>query len=248
MSMQAPILEVRHLGKRYGELDAVRDISFRVAPGEILGVVGPNGAGKTSTLRCVAGILQPTVGYIRICGHELGQSTVEAKRQLAFLPDEPRLFEYLSVMEHLNFIARLYGVKDWEARAASLLAELELTGKERARPSELSRGMKQKLSIACGLLHEPRLLLLDEPLTGLDPLGIRRMKSTLRQRARDGSALVLSSHLLPLVEELCDRILVIAGGRCVAQGTLAEIRAQLAGAQEASLEELFVRITAEARP
>ena len=153
--MQAPILEVRHLGKRYGDLDAVRDISFRVAPGEILGVVGPNGAGKTSTLRCVAGILQPTVGYIRICGHELGQSTVEAKRQLAFLPDEPRLFEYLSVQEHLNFIARLYGVKDWESRAASLLAELELTGKERARPSELSRGMKQKLSIACGLLHEP---------------------------------------------------------------------------------------------
>lgn len=249
----APVLDVRHLGKVYGGLRAVHDVSFRVAPGEVLGLVGPNGAGKTTTLRCLAGILPPTAGAVSVCGHELGVSPVEAKRRLAFLPDEPRLFEYLTVREHLAFVARLYGVGDWEARAGALLAELELEGKEGALPGELSRGMKQKLSIACGLLHAPSLILLDEPLTGLDPLGIRRMKRTLRARAEAGAALVLSSHLLPLVEELCDRLLVIAGGRCVALGTLPDIRARLGGEGEGeagrvSLEELFVRITAGAGP
>ena len=246
----APLLEVEGLRKSYGTLQAVQDLSFSVAPGEVLGLVGPNGAGKTSTLRCLAGILPPTAGQVRIAGHALSTHPVQAKRELAFLPDEPRLFEYLTVREHLAFVARLYGVADWEGRAQALLAEMELEGKEGALPGELSRGMKQKLSIACGLLHAPRLILLDEPLTGLDPLGIRRMKASLRARAEAGAALVLSSHLLPLVEELCHRLLVIARGRVVALGTLAEIRARLQAGDEAgapaSLEELFVRITTEA--
>jgi len=246
---EVPALEVQGLGKVYGELRAVSELSFEVKPGEVLGLVGPNGAGKTSTLRCLAGIIPPTQGLIRVCGHGLAASPVEAKRALAFLPDEPRLFEYLTVREHLNFVARLYGVEGWEEKGRALLAELELEGKEDALPSELSRGMKQKLSIACGFLHDPRLILLDEPLTGLDPIGIRRMKESLRQRARAGTALVLSSHLLPLVEELCDRILVIAKGRKVALGSLTEIRAQLgadgAGPAGATLEDVFIRITAE---
>jgi ABC-2 type transport system ATP-binding protein len=244
------LLSVEGLGKSYGPLRAVQDLSFRVGPGEVLGLVGPNGAGKTSTLRCLAGILPPTTGSVHVAGHALATHPVQAKRELAFLPDEPRLFEYLTVREHLAFVARLYGVADWEQRAEALLAEMELAGKESALPGELSRGMKQKLSIACGLLHAPRLILLDEPLTGLDPLGIRRMKASLRARAEAGAALVLSSHLLPLVEELCSRILVIARGRMVALGTLAEIRAQLQGVDgaeaPASLEELFVRITQDA--
>ncbi|XXF80524.1 ABC transporter ATP-binding protein [Myxococcaceae bacterium GXIMD 01537] len=240
-----PILEVRSLEKRYGTLTAVSGLSFQVAPGEVLGLVGPNGAGKTSTLRCLAGILPPSEGHVRVMGFDAQSSPVEARRSLAFLPDEPRLFEYLTVWEHLNFVARLYGVADWQERGRALLEEMELTGKEGALPGELSRGMKQKLSIACGFLHSPRLILLDEPLTGLDPLGIRRMKASLRQRAEQGTALVLSSHLLPLVEELCHRILVIAGGRAVALGSLADIRAQLSvpEAGNESLEELFVRIT-----
>ncbi|MBF5046349.1 ABC transporter ATP-binding protein [Aggregicoccus sp. 17bor-14] len=246
----APLLSVQGLSKRYGTLQAVQELSFDVAPGELLGLVGPNGAGKTSTLRCLAGILPPTTGSIHVAGHALATHPVQAKRELAFLPDEPRLFEYLTVKEHLAFFARLYGVADWEARAEALLSEMELAGKEGALPGELSRGMKQKLSIACGLLHAPRLILLDEPLTGLDPLGIRRMKASLRERAEGGAALVLSSHLLPLVEELCSRILVIARGRVVALGTLAEIRARLQGSTDAeapaSLEELFVRITTDA--
>jgi ABC-2 type transport system ATP-binding protein len=251
--MMAPMLEVEGLEKAYGEVKAVQGLSFQVAPGEVLGLVGPNGAGKTSTLRCLAGILPPSAGRVAVAGHDLASAPVEAKRALAFLPDEPRLFEYLTVWEHLNFVARLYGVADWEARARTLLEEMELAGKEKALPGELSRGMKQKLSIACGFLHSPGLILLDEPLTGLDPLGIRRMKASLRQRAEAGAALVLSSHLLPLVEELCHRILVIAGGRAVALGTLADIRARLSDSEGAgaSLEELFIRITSavpEARP
>ena len=245
-----PVLEVVSLEKTYGALKAVQGLSFQVAPGEVLGLVGPNGAGKTSTLRCLAGILPVSSGKIAVAGHDVSLEPVEAKRALAFLPDEPRLFEYLTVWEHLNFVARLYGVEGWEEKGRALLAEMELGSKEKALPGELSRGMKQKLSIACGFLHDPRLILLDEPLTGLDPLGIRRMKASLRQRAEAGTALVLSSHLLPLVEELCHRILVIAGGRAVALGTLSDIRAQLSGpeGEGASLEELFIRITsAEAR-
>src|SRR5215217_5630348 len=229
------VLRVAGLEKRYGAVNAVQGLTFAVAPGEVLGLVGPNGAGKTSTLRCLAGILPPTSGRVVVAGYDLAKDAVDAKRELAFLPDEPRFFDYLTVWEHLNFTARLYGVEDWEERGKAL-------------PGELSRGMKQKLSIACGFLHSPKLILLDEPLTGLDPIGIRRMKASLRRRAEEGAALVLSSHLLPLVEELCHRLLVIAGGRAMALGSLEAIRSRLSGpeGESASLEDLFVRITSGA--
>lgn len=245
-----PTLEVEALGKVYGELRAVADLSFQVNAGEVVGLVGPNGAGKTSTLRCLAGVIPPTQGQIRIAGRDLLRDPVGAKGALAFLPDEPRLFDYLTVREHLNLVARIYGVNGWEPKADALLLELELQGKETSLPSELSRGMKQKLSIACGFLHDPRLILLDEPLTGLDPLGIRRMKQSLRMRAESGAAILLSSHLLPLVEELCHRILVIAGGKKVAFGSIEEIRSRLSESpgEGGSLEDLFIRITAQATP
>jgi ABC-2 type transport system ATP-binding protein len=238
-----PQLEVRGLVRNYGEFRAVEALDFSVASGEVLGLVGPNGAGKTTTLRCLAGILPPSAGEVRIGGHDVQRAPVLAKRALAYLPDEPRLFEYLTVWEHLMFTARLYQVPGWEAEGRRLLETLELSGKESSLPGELSRGMKQKLSIACGFLHRPALVLLDEPLTGLDPLGIRRMKDALRQRAESGAALVLSSHLLPLVEELCHRVLILARGRQVAYGTVPEIRTQV-GAAGGSLEDLFVAITA----
>jgi ABC-2 type transport system ATP-binding protein len=244
-----PVLEVHALTKAYGAFTAVHELSVDVARGEVLGLVGPNGAGKTSTLRCLGGILPPTHGTVRVLGHDLAAEPVLAKKHLAFLPDEPRLFDYLTVREHMNLVARLYGVRDWEPRAAALLAELELDGKASSLPGELSRGMKQKLTIACGFLHDPSLVILDEPLTGLDPLGIRKMKRSLRARAEAGAAIVLSSHLLPLVEELCSRVLVIVGGRKVALGTIDGIRATLGhgpdGAAE-SLEDLFIRITSPA--
>ena len=139
-----------------------------------MGLVGPNGAGKTTTLRCLAGIIAPSSGTVSISGHDIQRDPVAAKRALAFIPDEPHLFEHLTVEEHLRFIGRLYGVADVEARIAPMLAELELTEKRKVVSTELSRGMKQKLAIACGLVHDPSALILDEPLTGLDPGGMRR--------------------------------------------------------------------------
>jgi ABC-2 type transport system ATP-binding protein len=241
------MIVVEHLTKMYGPLKAVDDFSFSVAGGEVVGLIGPNGAGKTSTLKCMVGIQAPTSGTIRIAGHDVVSSAIEAKRRLAFMPDEPQLFEYLTVREHLALIARLYEVDNVAARVPALLEELELTGKEGALPGELSRGMKQKLTIACGLLHQPPVLLFDEPLTGLDPIGIRRMKQTIVARARAGAAVVVSSHLLHVVEEICSRILIIHKGRKIADGSLDELasRADLAAAGS-DLEQIFLRATGHA--
>jgi len=241
------MISVRDLTKLYGDFTAVRSISFDVAAGEILGLVGPNGAGKTTTLRCLGGIIQPSAGTIAIAGHDMRTDSIAAKRALAFIPDEPHLFDYLSVEEHLRFIARLYGVADVETRLPQLLDELELSEKKRALPGELSRGMRQKLAIACGLLHDPSVLILDEPLTGLDPGGIRRMRQTIAGRAARGAAVILSSHLLNLVEELCTKLLVVRQGEHVAYGTIDEIietHPHLAGQ---SLEDVFLALTSDAK-
>ena len=237
------MIVVDHLVKSYGAVTAVRDLSFHVPGGEILGLVGPNGAGKTTTLRCLAGIIRPTGGSISIAGLSLADDPVAVKAQLAFIPDEPQLFEYLTVEEHLRFIARLYNVPDVETRLGPLLQELELADRRRSFPGELSRGMKQKLATACGLLHDPRVLILDEPLTGLDPAAIRRMKGTIVDRARAGSAIILSSHLLTLVEELCTRVLVLQQGQLRALGTVAEIVAERPELAGRPLEEVFLALT-----
>jgi ABC-2 type transport system ATP-binding protein len=239
------VIEVSGLTKLYGDVVAVDDLSFRVAPGEVMGLVGPNGAGKTTTLRCLSGIIIPTRGAIRIAGADLATAPREAKSALAFIPDEPQLFEYLTVDEHLQFIARLYQVADAATRATPLLTELELLDKRNALPAELSRGMRQKLAIACGLLHSPSALILDEPLTGLDPAGIRKMKSTIAQRARDGASVVLSSHLLHLVEELCTHILVLVRGHRVAYGSMASIMAERPELAGRSLEDVFLALTGD---
>jgi ABC-2 type transport system ATP-binding protein len=243
------VIVARDLTKRYGAVAAVGGITFEVTAGEVLGLVGPNGAGKTTTLRCLAGIIAPTSGTVEVAGHDMQRDPVAAKRAMAFIPDEPHLFEYLTVQEHLRFIARLYGVHDAEARIPPLLEELELTEKLRTMPGELSRGMKQKLAIACGLLHDPKVLMLDEPLTGLDPAGIRKMRATIANRARAGTAVVLSSHLMNLVEELCTKILVVRRGVRVAYGTLDEIIAGRPDLTGQSLEDVFLALTGgEAAP
>ena len=237
-------VDVVSLTKKYGAVVAVEDFSFSMKKGEVLGLVGPNGAGKTTTLRAMGGIHPPSDGQVRICGFDIVQDAVEAKRRLAFFPDEPRLFDYLTVEEHLRFTAGLYRVSNYRERMEPLLEELELTGKRKALPSELSRGMKQKLMIACGFLHQPEVLIFDEPLTGLDPLGIRRMKESIVRRAREGASIILSSHLLHLVEELCDTIVIIQAGRRVAWGTIRDIKWQIAqGRGDVSLEDAFLRIT-----
>ncbi|HEY3042585.1 MAG TPA: ABC transporter ATP-binding protein, partial [Vicinamibacterales bacterium] len=208
------------------------------------GLIGPNGAGKTTTLRTIAGILRPTSGRVAIDGHDIVADSIAAKRQLAFMPDEPHLFEYLTVEEHLRLVARLYAVDDFERRARTLIEELELKGKERSLPGELSRGMRQKVVIACGLVRDATTLLFDEPLTGLDPVGIHRMRETIVARGRAGACVLVSSHLLHMVEEICTRVIIMDRGRKVADGTVAELasRAELAAAGS-NLEQIFLRVT-----
>jgi len=242
------MIEVEGLTKLYDEFPAVSELSFTVRPGEVLGLVGPNGAGKTTTLRCLSGIIPATRGTVRIAGEELAANPLGAKRQLAFFPDEPRLFDYLTVQQHLTFTARIYQVGDYQEIGRRLLAELEMADRVDQLPGELSRGMKQKLAIACGLLHGPRVIFFDEPLTGLDPLGIRRMKDSILTRAQQGAAIIISSHLLHLLEEVCSHVLILKNGRKVIDGTMAEILRQFSeSAGDANLEEVFFRATGEVK-
>jgi ABC-2 type transport system ATP-binding protein len=245
-------LTVEHLTRTYAgpgvsrstPFTAVDDFSFEGGDGEIIGLIGPNGAGKTTTLRTLAGILRPTSGRVAIDGHDIVADSIAAKRRLAFMPDEPHLFEYLTVEEHLRLIGRLYTVEDFDRRARALIEELELTGKERSLPGELSRGMRQKVVIACGLVRDATTLLFDEPLTGLDPVGIHRMRETIVARGRAGACVLVSSHLLHMVEEICTRVIIMDHGRKIADGTVAELasRADLAVAGS-NLEQIFLRVT-----
>ena len=242
-------ISVMRLCRTYGEVTAVQDLSFEAGPGEIVGLIGPNGAGKTTTLRCLSGILRPTSGQVVVGGHDLAQAPLAAKKQLAFMPDEPHLFEYMTVEEHLRLVGRLYGIADVDTRARPLLDELELAGRERLLPGELSRGMRQKVVIACGLVRDPPVLLFDEPLTGLDPIGIRRMRDTIVRRAKGGAVVLLSSHLLPLVQEICTRVLIMDRGRKMADGSVEQLAATADFAEAGStLEQIFLRVTGHDRP
>jgi ABC-2 type transport system ATP-binding protein len=238
------IIVVEDFHKVYDQTVAVAGITFGVGAGEILGLVGPNGAGKTTTLRALAGILEPTRGRLLIAGHDLARHPVAAKAALAYVPDDPRLFDQLTIWEHFRFIASAYRLRHWTVRAEELLVQFELSEKRNALASELSRGMRQKVAICCGYLHDPQAILLDEPLTGLDPRGIRTMKDSISQRARAGSAFIVSSHLLSLVEDLCTTLLVLHHGRQLVHGALADLRRQAsADGRHETLEELFFRLT-----
>jgi ABC-2 type transport system ATP-binding protein len=238
------VIEVRHLHKAYRETVAVEDLSFPVGPGQILGLLGPNGAGKTTTMRALAGVIPPTRGQIIVAGHDVVRAPVAAKKALAYVSDDPRLFDALTVFEHLQFVASAYGVDDLEARAARLLRQFELTEQRNTLAQELSRGMRQKVAICCAYLHDPRAIVVDEPLTGLDPHGIRTMKQSLRERAARGAAVVISSHLLALVDDLCSHLLILHRGRQLFFGGADRAREVFttAGA-DPSLEEVFFRVT-----
>lgn len=238
------MIEAEELTRRFGSRVAVADVSFRVGPGEVVGLLGPNGAGKTTTLRMLSGILRPSGGRARIAGHDVTAEPLAAKARLAFVPDEPRFFDYLTVEEHVRLVARLYGVPDVDRHLRHVAESTTVGGRLRAFPGELSRGMRQELSLACALMHRPAALLLDEPLTGLDPIAIRRTKDVVRAAAADGMAILLSSHLLPLVAELCQRIVLLRAGRAIASGTIGEL-ADGAGLAGQPLEDLFVALLAK---
>ena len=241
-----PFAEVEHLiivedfHKAYDRTVAVAGISFKVAGGQILGLVGRNGAGKTTTLRTLAGIVTPSRGSLSVAGFDLDRQAVEAKQRLAYVPDDPQLFADLTVDQHLAFTASAYRVSHPEQKSIELLQQFELVGKRAALARDLSRGMRQKLAICCAYLHDPQAILLDEPLTGLDPHGIRTLKQSLLHRAEEGAAVIVSSHLLAMVEDICTHVFILERGEQRFFGPLSEVFATFAleGAQ-LSLEDVF---------
>ena len=238
------MIRVENFHKAYRQTVAVEGLSFDVQPGQILGLLGPNGAGKTTTMRAIAGVIPPSGGYLLVGGYDVVREPIRAKRWLAYVPDDPRLFDALTVWEHLVFIAAAYRVAPFEPKAEQLLAQFELTEKRDVPAGELSRGMRQKVAICCAYLYDPGAILLDEPLTGLDPRGIRTMKTSVRERAAVGAAVVVSSHLLGLVEDLCTHLLILHRGRQLFCGPAADARAAFAGMDaDASLEDVFFRAT-----
>ncbi len=241
------MIDVRGFHKVYGETVAVQGLSFRVEAGQVLGLVGPNGAGKTTTIRAITGIHPPTQGRLSVGGFDIVDEPIEAKRRFAYIPDDPKLFDLLTVREHLKFTASAYAIPDQEAaeRSDQLLELFELTEKEHTVAQELSRGMRQKVAISCAYLHNPLAILFDEPLTGLDPRAIRNLKESIRARAEDGAAVIVSSHLLSLVEDLCTHLLILVRGQSRFFGTLDELRSGFDLSDDASLEDVFFHATHE---
>ena len=240
------MISVENYHKAYNETIAVSGLSFTVEAGQILGLLGPNGAGKTTTIRAITGILPPTQGRLSVAGHDVVLDPVEAKRRFAYIPDDPKLFELLTVAEHLKFTAQAYQLPAAVAaeRSEQLLKQFELIEKRDTPAQELSRGMRQKVAICCAYLHEPEAILFDEPLTGLDPRAIRTLKDSILERAENGAAVLISSHLLSLVEDLCTHLLILSRGQCRFFGALPELRSAFSELNtDASLEDLFFHAT-----
>ena len=230
-------LSVQGLTKRYGTKVAVDSLSFGVAPGEILGLAGPNGAGKTSTLLSLAGLLRPDAGLICWEGRPLGP---ERARAMALIPETPEVYDLLTVWEHMVFVARSCRLRDgWRAAAEELLARLDIADQRDALGEALSKGMRQKVLVAAAVLAGTPVLLLDEPMIGLDPRGQRELTTILRELRGQGRAVIVSTHLLGYIEGLCDRVLILKEGRAVALGTVAEL---LDGGDGKTLEDRFLEI------
>lgn len=237
---------LEHVTKRYGRKVAVDDLSLRVEPGEVFAFLGPNGAGKTTTIKLMVGLLQPDSGSVQVCGHSMNGDGREAKAQLAYVPDTPYVYDKLSGAEFLEFVAHMYGVPREEAaqRTAHYIDALRIDEFVNQLAEGYSHGMKQRLALAAALLHEPRVLIVDEPMVGLDPRMVRIVKNLFRARADAGLTVFMSTHTLEIAEALADRIGIINNGRLVAEGTLAELRGK--AAREHSLEDIFMQLTEEA--
>ncbi|CAD72032.1 MAG TPA: ABC transporter ATP-binding protein [Rhodopirellula baltica] len=231
------MIELTHLQKLYDDTIAVKDVTVSIPAGVICGLVGPNGAGKTTTLRCMAGLLPATAGEIRINGFSPDSDPVRHKRTIAYVPDDPPLFDDLTVGEHLDFVARLYQIEDHRRTAIDLLERFELLGKYDAMVTSLSRGMRQKLAVACAYLIQPQVLLLDEPLTGLDPPGIRVLLQSVREFVRSGRTAIVSSHLLAMIGDVCDQVWLLQNGLVRYHGTTTGLRQEFP--ETNSLEEAF---------
>jgi ABC-2 type transport system ATP-binding protein len=241
----APLVEIDRLCKVYGSFEAVKDLSMAVAPGTIFALLGPNGAGKTTTIRMLMGILVPTSGSARIDGLDCFRDRVEVKRRVGYLPDEPIFYDYLRGSEIIRFSGEMHGLTRPEIteRTAGLIQRLELGDALEEFAVNYSKGMKKKLALVCAMLHDPALLILDEPTNGLDPFATRVLHELIREKAAAGKTIFFSTHLLDQAEKLCHQIAIIAKGRLAAYGTLAELRTRLS--TDSSLEEIFFSVAGE---
>jgi ABC-2 type transport system ATP-binding protein len=241
------MIELKGVTKRYGQFTAVHPLDLEVRKGELFGFLGPNGAGKTTTIRMVTGVLRPTTGTIRIAGHDLLTDPLLAKRSVGYIPDRPSLYEKLTGGEFLAFVAGLWGANGSAAkRADELLAMFELTDWRDTLVESYSHGMRQKLLICSALVHDPKVIVVDEPMVGLDPRATRQIKDLLRSFAAGGGTVFLSTHTLEVAEALCDRIAILHQGRIRALGTMTELRLA-AESDDVDLEEVFLKLTRESR-
>lgn len=238
------MIEINGVSKRYGggTKKAVDNLSLSVRPGEIFGFLGPNGAGKTTTIKMIVGLLKPDTGSIRINGRDIAREPIEAKRQMAFVPDTPDVYDKLTGLEYLNFIGDIYGVPPAQRRERieRFGDTFELTGALGDRISAYSHGMQQKLVLMGALLHNPPVWILDEPMVGLDPRSAHTLKELMAEHVRSGNTLFFSTHVLEVAEKLCDRVAIIQKGRIIACGTLDELRQGQSGE---SLEQIFLELT-----
>lgn len=237
------LIETSHLVKRFGDKLAVNDVSFNVSGGEIFGFLGPNGAGKTTTIKMIVGLLQPTSGTVKVCGYDVQQQPMQTKASSGYVPDEPNLYAKLSGRELLRFVGDLYELdpKRIDRRIDELLRLFDLSEASDNTIDSYSHGMQQKTSLAAALMHDPKVLVLDEPTVGLDPKSARLIKDILRQLADRGAAVMLSTHIMEIAERMCDRIGIINKGQLVAVGSMAELRGL--GKGETSLEDIFLELT-----
>ena len=235
------MLRIEHLTKTYGDKKAVDDLSLHILPGEIYGFIGHNGAGKTTTLKSVVGILQFDEGEILIDGKSIRTQPLACKREIAYIPDNPDLYEYMTGIKYLNFVADIFGVsaEDRQARIRDYADRFELT-KDLAQPiAAYSHGMKQKLAIISAWLHQPRLILMDEPFVGLDPKASHLLKGMIREICQQGGAIFFSTHVLEVAEKLCDKVAIIKGGKLIRSGTMEEVKG------DDSLEDVFLELEGE---
>ena len=241
------MIQLINLSKHYGKLAAVDNLNMQVAAGEIFGFLGPNGAGKTTTIRCMMGILKPSCGKILLGDHDVIEQAQQAKAICGFIPDRPFIYEKLSGQEFLTFVGKLHRVEDQrlERRNAELLERLELTPWRDELVESYSHGMKQRLVVCAALIHEPRILIVDEPMVGMDPKGARTLKDLFRSLAASGTTVFLSTHSISVAEEICHRIGIIQKGRLIACGSMAEIHSQ-ASNNNGNLESVFLELTREA--
>jgi ABC-2 type transport system ATP-binding protein len=238
------MIKLESLTKRYGTHEAVRNLSLQVPAGELFGFLGPNGAGKTTTIKMIAGLLRPTSGRIEIAGHDLASHPVEAKGALGFIPDRPFLYEKLSALEFMRFVAGIYGFNgaSLDGRIDEMLELVELQQVRSQLIESYSHGMKQRLVMASAFMHKPKVMVVDEPMVGLDPKGARLIKRVFREYCDAGNSVFVSTHTLEVAQELCDRIGIILRGELVALGTMDDLKAQ-AKTRAQNLEEIFLKLT-----